>query len=434
MLIPIDLYISYDRHDEALCQELKTHLSPLERAGLIRRFDAQAVPAGEDWRKVIGAKLAAAHIVLVLVTPKYLNSNTRYDLELTPALSMFNAGKNRVIPILVKHATWEVTPLSQLALLPRNRVPIMAWTDRDAAWKDVISGIRDVIETRGAARVMSAPAFAPAPVYPIAPPSSHVPSVPSGFVPRQQPSRAAWKWVGFLLPLLLLTIALVSFRVLGQSSSELSDAKGPPSTKPGATSASPAVVTSDPSRSTVDRETCGSPCCGGESCPVDQSNGWKTEVCPQSSPWCNPCASERACIPGACSDVLSPAQAYTLRLAHALIDGREVSDQGDVCVRRTSYADEWSCFPYADAMDRRGPRPRGWRPALRPMVTAGDMMFGKGLDIAIREGQTVVASGSGIANDSIGVTALCRGLKFKVPLVPQRAGGRTEVMFYLDDP
>jgi len=68
------------------------------------------------------------------------------------------------------------------------------------------------------------------------------------------------------------------------------------------------------------------------------------------------------------------------------------------------------------------------------MVTAGDMMFGKGLDIAIREGQTVVASGSGIAHDSIGVTALCRGLKFKVPLVPQRAGGRTEVMFYLDDP
>jgi hypothetical protein len=50
------------------------HFAQLERDGLIERWDGREIDAGEDWAGKIDARLEAADIVLLLVSPTAMTS------------------------------------------------------------------------------------------------------------------------------------------------------------------------------------------------------------------------------------------------------------------------------------------------------------------------------------------------------------------------
>ncbi len=49
-----------------------------------------------------------------------------------------------VLPIIVRSAIWEESPLAKLKALPRDGKPTTLWTDRDEAWTDVARDIKRV--------------------------------------------------------------------------------------------------------------------------------------------------------------------------------------------------------------------------------------------------------------------------------------------------
>src|SRR5207237_5668150 len=57
------------------------------------------------------------------------------------------AGEARVVPILVRQADWSSAPFKHLQILPSSGRPITLWRNRDAAFADVVSGIRSAIES-----------------------------------------------------------------------------------------------------------------------------------------------------------------------------------------------------------------------------------------------------------------------------------------------
>ena len=142
----IRLFYSYSHRDETLRDELAKHLKLLERAGLIQSWHDRRISAGCEWRDTIDENLEKADIILLLVSPDFIASDYCYDVELRRALELERLGKTRVLPIIVRTVSWQKSPLGKLQALPTDGRPVDSWLNRDAAWSNVESGIRKVVE------------------------------------------------------------------------------------------------------------------------------------------------------------------------------------------------------------------------------------------------------------------------------------------------
>jgi len=124
---------------------LEAHLKLLEHRGLIIPWHFRKIGAGEDWEGAIDKNLAAADIVLLLISASFLASRYCYDVEMTRALRRHKAGRARVIPIILRDVVWKAAPFSTLQALPTNGKPITAWRPQDKGWADVTKGIKDAV-------------------------------------------------------------------------------------------------------------------------------------------------------------------------------------------------------------------------------------------------------------------------------------------------
>ena len=100
--MPIRIFICYARKDEALLNELKAHLEPLRREGLIRLWYDRDISAGTEWEHEISKHLNEAQIILLLVSPEFMASDYCYGVEMKQALERHEYGKARVVPIILR--------------------------------------------------------------------------------------------------------------------------------------------------------------------------------------------------------------------------------------------------------------------------------------------------------------------------------------------
>jgi hypothetical protein len=142
----IKIFCSYAHEDEALLNKLRVQLRPLEREGLIELWHDRDISAGTEWEHEIDAHLDTADIVLLLVSPDFMNSNYCYGIEMKQAIDRHNAGEARVIPILLRPTDWQGAPFDKLQALPTNAEPTTCWRNRDKAFLDVEQGIRKDIQ------------------------------------------------------------------------------------------------------------------------------------------------------------------------------------------------------------------------------------------------------------------------------------------------
>ena len=165
--LPLRVFYSYAHEDERLRQKLETHLSGLERRGMIQEWHDHKITAGRGWERAIEEQLEAAHIILLLVSADFVASDYCYGKELRRALERDAAGEARVIPIIVRPVDWEGVPFRHLQALPRGARPVTSWANQDEAWADVASGIRKAIEelTSGDERPVRPPPTSP-PIVP----------------------------------------------------------------------------------------------------------------------------------------------------------------------------------------------------------------------------------------------------------------------------
>jgi tetratricopeptide (TPR) repeat protein len=142
----ISVFISYAHEDEALLKQLHTHLSLLQRQGLIATWYDRQIVAGNEWAGEIKDHLEQASIILLLVSADFLASDYCYKVEMTRALERHEAGQARVIPIALRPADWTGMPFARLQALPTDARPITTWRNRDQAWVNVVAGIRRALE------------------------------------------------------------------------------------------------------------------------------------------------------------------------------------------------------------------------------------------------------------------------------------------------
>lgn len=143
---PIRVFFSYSRSDESFKDELEKRLSILQRQGVISSWNDRLIEPGSEWEREIDAQLSTADIILLLVSPDFLNSNYCWDVEVKKAMQRDAAGEARVIPVVLRWTNWEGTPFAKFQALPKDAKPIASWSDRDEAFYDVAQGIRVAVE------------------------------------------------------------------------------------------------------------------------------------------------------------------------------------------------------------------------------------------------------------------------------------------------
>src|SRR2546421_9745171 len=99
---PVIVFYSYAHEDESLRNELEKHLSLLQRRGIITTWHDRKIVPGTDWAYAIDSHLNEATIILLLVSPDFMASDYCYSIEMDRALKRHQAGKARVIPIILR--------------------------------------------------------------------------------------------------------------------------------------------------------------------------------------------------------------------------------------------------------------------------------------------------------------------------------------------
>src|SRR5215469_13765763 len=141
----LEVFYSYSHKDEALRDKLEKQLSLLRRTGLIVNWHDRRIGAGQEWRAQIDAHVRTAHIILLLISADFIESDYCYDVEMQIALERQAKHEAVVIPVILRPVDFSYALFARLQALPRDGRPITKWANEDDAFADVARSIREVV-------------------------------------------------------------------------------------------------------------------------------------------------------------------------------------------------------------------------------------------------------------------------------------------------
>ncbi|NYS77564.1 MULTISPECIES: toll/interleukin-1 receptor domain-containing protein [Halomonadaceae] len=142
------LFFSYSHKDEAMRNELETHLALLKRQGRITAWHDRRISAGTDIHRTISQELEEAEIILLLVSANFLASDYCYDTEMNHAIEKHNGGLAVVIPVILHPCDWHSAPFGHLRATPTDGKPVSMHGNAQEAFSIITKDIREAIEAR----------------------------------------------------------------------------------------------------------------------------------------------------------------------------------------------------------------------------------------------------------------------------------------------
>lgn len=140
----IEVFISYSHSDERLRVELGKHLSQLEKDAIVSVWHDRKITPGGEWKLEIDSRLENASIIILLISPDFLDSGYCYNVEMKRAMEKHDAGNACVIPVILRAVDWQSAPFAKLQALPAEGRPVTSWANQDEAFRDVAIAVRGV--------------------------------------------------------------------------------------------------------------------------------------------------------------------------------------------------------------------------------------------------------------------------------------------------
>ena len=135
------LFISYCHDDEDFLKEFETHLTPLQRSGVISTWSDQALIAGDELSDNLVSHLESSHLVAFLVSSNFLSSISCYEKEFIETIERRKHERVEVIPVIIRDCLWKKTPIARFLATPKNGMPVSNFANRDSAWVEVAEQI-----------------------------------------------------------------------------------------------------------------------------------------------------------------------------------------------------------------------------------------------------------------------------------------------------
>ena len=122
---PLSAFCSYSQKDEKFRDKVSSGLSGLvARRAITNPWYDRNITAGTVWEPELLRNLQQADLVFLLISSNFIASDYCMK-ELALALDRHQAGKARIIPIILKAADWKFGVLSTLQALPISGEPLV---------------------------------------------------------------------------------------------------------------------------------------------------------------------------------------------------------------------------------------------------------------------------------------------------------------------
>lgn len=142
----VKIFWIYAHKDKKHRDHLERHLWSLKRRGYIKMWPDREILPGSPWDQEIHGHLDTADLFLPLVSVDFLNSEYCQGVEMRRALERLNREEVAIVPILVRPADCQGSPIYDLQMLPTGGKPITRWSIPDLAYINVAAGIGKVVD------------------------------------------------------------------------------------------------------------------------------------------------------------------------------------------------------------------------------------------------------------------------------------------------
>jgi hypothetical protein len=142
----VKLFISYCHRDEKLREQLEKHLSPLKGQKVIEAWHDRQIRAGDEWANQIDDNLNKADIILLLVSPDFVDSDYCSNIELEQAVKRHENGEAIIVPVILEPCDWSWLPFAKFQAFPKDGKAITTWGNQNEAFLDVATGLRKVAQ------------------------------------------------------------------------------------------------------------------------------------------------------------------------------------------------------------------------------------------------------------------------------------------------
>lgn len=133
----------YARQDESFRQELDTHLAPLREHQHVKTWDEACLLPGAVIDTATQNAIDTAHIIIILASADFVQSESLYREHLVRAIDRFEAHQAKIFPVMVRRFAWEDTLFDRLPIkLPQENgvvKPVAEWAQRDVAYAEIIN-------------------------------------------------------------------------------------------------------------------------------------------------------------------------------------------------------------------------------------------------------------------------------------------------------
>lgn len=143
----IQVFISYSHRDTKWLERLQVHLAPLEREGVIDRWDDTRIQVGARWRDEITQALDTAKAAVLLVSADFLASKFIAENELPPLLAAAKQAGARIFPVIVSPCDYQHSLLEpfQAVNVPDKPLNKLSKAGREALLVKLIQAIREAL-------------------------------------------------------------------------------------------------------------------------------------------------------------------------------------------------------------------------------------------------------------------------------------------------
>lgn len=159
------VFISYSHKDRKWLERLQVHLKPLEREGIVDRWDDTRIKGGQKWREEIERALASAKVAVLLISADFLASDFIVENELPPLLEAAVRDGLVVLPVILSPSRFShKEALSQFQTMNAPSRPLLDLSpaDQEKIWVNLTERIERVlqVDAQSDSRVIDAPNFA----------------------------------------------------------------------------------------------------------------------------------------------------------------------------------------------------------------------------------------------------------------------------------
>ncbi|MCX7112756.1 MAG: toll/interleukin-1 receptor domain-containing protein [Proteobacteria bacterium] len=144
---PIEIFFSYAHEDENLMDDVRRQLIGAERRGILVKWHDRQIPPGAEWESDIDRRLLESEVILLLVSPHFIQSRYCYGVEMRIALERHDRGEAAVVPVILRPCLWHDEAIGKLQALPTDGKPLSLWTNQDEGTLNIAEGVLKVVSS-----------------------------------------------------------------------------------------------------------------------------------------------------------------------------------------------------------------------------------------------------------------------------------------------